>query len=351
MLALWSRRIYRLSLPVAILPARVVGMLRLALYAIVCGTLIRRAHAGKFLRDCTGYHKPRRGEAYPQEQTGYDGYCKSCYKEKFPRKYRDKQEQRKKKCRFCGKQRELVRGIMCKPCHRSRACSHPDCSWFNDADEPLLCVACESREKNPHAAGKRCAIACPAHTTAAERDLHLCSACFDSQTPCSHCSEPAPAGSMMRAQCHEEHCNAIVLLCSACSGTSAGRSKFPCSKCWIQGGKLCVYCEKTPMHRDHWRSRACQACFAARSCGVCHAMPPASLETPQCGMCRSLALWCPDHTTPEERAGGLCRAHWDSPECAFCYWTEDPATKEPRVMSMAECATESCSKVVKLCSV
>ncbi|CAK0873829.1 unnamed protein product [Prorocentrum cordatum] len=68
-------------------------------------------------------------------------------------------------------------------------------------------------------------------------------------------------------------------------------------------------------------------------------------------MCDNLALWCPQCTTPEQRAAGLCKTHWDSPECAFCYRTEDSATKEPLQVSMIECGTESCTKVVRSCSV
>ena len=163
-------------------------ILRLFFQVFCLCTLVRRAHAGKVQPNCRGPHKPRRGEPYPKAQTGYDGYCKSCFKEKFPAEYRLKQEKRRKKCRFCGQQRELVGGVMCKPCHRSRVCHHPDCSWFNESEEPTLCVACESREKNPSCTEKRCAMACPTHTSEAERNLQLCHMCSASRLPCSHLS-------------------------------------------------------------------------------------------------------------------------------------------------------------------
>ncbi|CAK0894190.1 unnamed protein product, partial [Prorocentrum cordatum] len=116
-------------------------------------------------------------------------------------------------------------------------------------------------------------------------------------------------------------------------------------------GRCCVHCGRMRGRNEVIYRRACKACFAARSCAVCHAVPPASLETPQCEMCDNLALWCPECTTPEQRAAGLCKTHWDSPECAFCYRTEDSATKEPLQVSMIECGTESCSKVVRSCFV
>ena len=290
-----------------------LGVVRLFFQVFCFGILVRRAHAGK-IQPCRGKHKPRRGEPYPNAQTGYDGYCKSCFKEKFPAEYRLKQEQRKKKCRFCGQQRELIRGVMCKPCHRSRACHHPDCSWFNESSEPTLCVACESRGNNPQCTEKRCAMACPTHTSAAERNLQLCHVCSASRLPCAHCREPTPASSMTRVQCAKEHCSVAVALCTACSGMRTGQSELTCGPCWIQDGRLCLYCGRTPGRKEEQFRRSCKTCFAARSCTVCHALPPRSLETSQCGICENLALWCPDHTTAEQRSSGLCRACWDAPE-------------------------------------
>ena len=162
---------------------------------------------------------------------------------------------------------------MCKPCHRSRACHHVDCPWYNESDEPILCVACESREKNPHAAGRRCAVACPTHTTAAERDLQLCSACFTSRLPCSHCSEPIPASSMTRVQCAKEHCSVAVALCNACSGMHTGHSKLTCGPCWIQDGRLCLYCERTPAQRNKkFDEHATRALRHARAMSVTHCL-------------------------------------------------------------------------------
>ena len=54
--------------------------------------------------------------------TGHEGYCKICYKQKFRRKYEDKQKRRLKSCWICGKTRELIRGV-CKPCGRQRICT------------------------------------------------------------------------------------------------------------------------------------------------------------------------------------------------------------------------------------
>ena len=171
---------------------------------------------------------------------------------------------------------------MCKPCHRSRVCHHSDCFWFNELDEPTLCVACESREKNPSCTEKRCAMACPTHTSEAERNQQLCHMCSASRLPCSHCRKLTPASSMTRLRCAKEHCSVAVALCTACSGMRTGKSELTCDPCWIQDGRLCLYCGRTRAQTQKKFRRACNKCFAARSCNVRDALPPYSLETSRC---------------------------------------------------------------------
>ena len=156
---------------------------------------------------------------------------------------------------------------MCKPCHRSRVCHHSDCFWFNELDEPTLCVACESRDKNPSCTEKRCAMACPIHTSEAERNLQLCHVCSASRLPCSQCREPTPASSMTRLRCAKEHCSLVVALCAACSGMRTGKSELTCGPCWINDGRLCLYCGRTRARTEKKFRRACKECFAARSAG------------------------------------------------------------------------------------
>ena len=66
---------------------------------------------------CKTMHKPLKAA-----QSGYEGYCKSCYQQKFPEKHRSKQDSRMLICGYCGEKRELVHGS-CKPCSRARACA------------------------------------------------------------------------------------------------------------------------------------------------------------------------------------------------------------------------------------
>ena len=58
-------------------------------------------------------------------QTGLDGYCKKCYGKFFPEAYAEFRKGRKKQCRVCEEDKELIGGI-CKPCRRARQCDGCD---------------------------------------------------------------------------------------------------------------------------------------------------------------------------------------------------------------------------------
>ena len=119
-------------------------------------TLVRRARAMPNVRKlCRGYHRPKKDT--PFAQSGYDGYCKACYKLKNPDEYAAKQKARKRACRFCFEERELVRDGMCKPCLRERACQENGCSWVNVEPSPPRCVACAGQVKHNSATAARCA--------------------------------------------------------------------------------------------------------------------------------------------------------------------------------------------------
>ena len=40
-------------------------------------------------------------------QTGYEGYCKLCFRTKYPQRHAEKQERRRKRCACCGETKEL----------------------------------------------------------------------------------------------------------------------------------------------------------------------------------------------------------------------------------------------------
>ena len=55
-------------------------------------------------------------------QSGYEGYCKSCFRLKFPSRHASKQERRRKECPCCGETKELHSSGVCRPCMRARSC-------------------------------------------------------------------------------------------------------------------------------------------------------------------------------------------------------------------------------------
>ena len=90
---------------------------------------------------CHTRHRPNK-----PAQSGYDGYCKACYQDKFPKKYLDKQLQRKKQCAWCAELRDTIGGKFCKPCFSARSCE--ECSAVNTDNEAVSCVqCCTVREK------------------------------------------------------------------------------------------------------------------------------------------------------------------------------------------------------------
>ena len=56
-------------------------------------------------------------------QSGYDGYCKPCFRVQFPKRWAEQMRCRKKSCSFCGSTRELSAAGFCKPCSKARSCA------------------------------------------------------------------------------------------------------------------------------------------------------------------------------------------------------------------------------------
>ena len=70
---------------------------------------------------CRSKHRPKKAA-----QSGFDGYCKACYREKHPRKYAAKSAGRKKMCVSCSEVCEIGRANLCRPCLRARSCDSCD---------------------------------------------------------------------------------------------------------------------------------------------------------------------------------------------------------------------------------
>eukprot|EP00959_Pyramimonas_sp_CCMP1952_P039172 820018-Pyramimonas_sp.AAC.1 len=167
---------------------------------------------------CRGRHEAKK--TTPFAQSGYDGYCKGCYRTLFPDAYNEKQAARKSTCKFCGLSRELVNKTMCKPCARQRSCHVDGCTWFNQEGNPLRCTACDNRTTKAHAIAKLCAMRCPTHTTAEERALGLCHSCASTTISCALCCAPVPSASVTNATCSTPACRSSFSLCLTCATSS-----------------------------------------------------------------------------------------------------------------------------------
>ena len=109
-------------------------------------------------------------------QSGHDGYCKTCFKKKFPKKYADKQARRQQKCVVCSQVRELVQKDICRPCFRARSCDK--CGAVNRHKQALACSACFGTRKGLGSDTPRLALWCNSCTSPEERATRLCSVCL-----------------------------------------------------------------------------------------------------------------------------------------------------------------------------
>ena len=121
---------------------------------------------------CKTRHRPQRAA-----QSGYDGYCKPCYKKFFPEQHAAKQTHRKLSCSYCGESREVSMDGFCKPCKRARSCDK--CEEVNADSSAVGCVTCATQRAAEGAKQTRLALWCRACTSESERASGKCRACYD----------------------------------------------------------------------------------------------------------------------------------------------------------------------------
>ena len=102
---------------------------------------------------CRTKHDPKR-----PAQSGHDGYCKACYKARFPNKYAAKQANIKKSCGFCRELRHNLRAGVCKPCRAARACG--GCGDVNLNAAAASCMNCYASRQQRGASQTRLAMWC-----------------------------------------------------------------------------------------------------------------------------------------------------------------------------------------------
>jgi hypothetical protein len=161
-------------------------------------------------------------------QSGYDGYCKACYRSLFPRAYADKLSARQKQCCYCGESKELL-GNSCRPCLRLRTCA--TCADVCVARRPSLCRYCVG--ENGRTRRKHLVLWCTTCTSADERKLNSCRACLLANIPfqCGYCST-ADQGPMHYLECNVADCDSGTLYCTACAPAFAASAARTCKSCW-----------------------------------------------------------------------------------------------------------------------
>jgi len=133
---------------------------------------------------CKNHHRPPKAA-----QSGYDGYCKACYKKEHPRKYKAKVKNRKGPCSYCGQARDLSAKGLCKPCSKARSC--PQCSQVNLDRGAATCRLCSRHRQALGAVQEVLASWCVSCATAEERGSGLCHGCFGKRRhfSCHHCGQ------------------------------------------------------------------------------------------------------------------------------------------------------------------
>ena len=123
-----------------------------------------------------------RGSCRPKKpaQSGYENYCKACFKEKFPRKFARLIAKRySNPCRLCNEERELSGAGICKRCDRARSCNI--CSEVNEKNRALQCKACAATRRGCGGQQIRLAMWCTTCFAPEQIAARLCEDCSGKQ--------------------------------------------------------------------------------------------------------------------------------------------------------------------------
>jgi len=290
---------------------------------------------------CRTSHRPPKAA-----QSGYDGYCKPCFRLLFPKKHAVKLKGRLKPCQFCHEIKDIQKNGFCKTCTRARSCD--SCGTVNEDTAATVCVSCgPTRISLARGVGQeRLALWCASCCSESERASAKCRACFAKVFICHHCErkEFECAGSY---HCSVEECLAAFQLCLACSPLTLGRSRLQCKSCWYSCGKLCIFACGSKGQHGIDMMRTCKQCIYCLFCKKCH-MPPTNLVHRQkCHACDRLAMWCGKHFSELQLSSGCCEAHFIDYEshCQHC-----PNTHADAELVWVACSSTACAKFVRACA-
>ena len=273
---------------------------------------------------CITRHRPKRAA-----QSGYDFFCKTCYRDLFPERHAAKQKKRKHTCRFCMATKDLARGA-CKSCTRMRTCSA--CQATNDADDPARCVSCQDGLQ----------LWCVTCTSVEDRGMGLCNTCFRSRS-CSRCSicKQVPSTPPRKDRCTHPECEAIVHVCRECELPPNIAQPLLCRPCGYKLNMPCRACGDPKSQRALEFRQCCRVCFARRFCDQCRR---SSIESnlSMCRRCAAMpALWCSHCHTSESISRGLCVHCHELPDtCTYCEGSLPSTTSRWLPCAEASCVQE-----------
>lgn len=246
-------------------------------------------------------------------QTGFEGYCKKCYKVMSPKKHSQKLAQRSKHCSICSERKELVWALVrktpsrrlpkktsvtnsmvqiCKPCYRAWKCN--DCSAVNPQLCAVICGGCSGAREKLGAAQRRLALWCIYCTVLLLRNgKRICAACVSMLSAGSAISASSRASWILKSRqvfhCAEAMCDQKMRFCRRCAAMVASPGPVLCKTCWHAEGNMRVRCRRPAQNKLNCY-RLCRPCLPQFRCSAkdCVAQPPLDTLTTECGMCSRL---------------------------------------------------------------
>ena len=211
---------------------------------------------------CKGAHG---AQSQVPAQSGCQGYCKSCFRQRFPEESADKLRKRTRTCGYCGTQKELIAGF-CKPCRKSRECAN--CSQVNINPKAPSCKHCGRLRKQLGADAERLALWCLVCTNEKERSTGYCRFCYDkfAHVVCDNCAQTI-GDPLHKHLCPDTSCARVYYLCACCEPRlQLAKVRPQCKACWLRTVTVCVMCGNFgQFHANHFR--CCRPCHARWFCG------------------------------------------------------------------------------------
>ena len=234
-------------------------------------------------------------------QSGFAGYCKKCFRVKFPQAYAKKLRERLKECLSCGEAKDLRSTGLCKACTSARSCDF--CQEVNLEPKARTCPSCETTRSLLGATRKRLAMWCAACFTEDQRASGKCFQCFKR---CHHCGR-ADVEMQKGYKCTGKDCGLAFFVCVVCYPSFGCRDDLVCKNCWYARGEVCISCSGNKAQHDLNKFRFCWRCRQQTVCQDCSLPPPAHLlPLPQCRTCGKPTFWCVKHASPVQLGSGTC---------------------------------------------